>query len=49
MSLLLPVLEAQLGNDLLHLVNLYFRRCWKLWRVQGPDVISVGQVDDVET
>lgn len=45
---LLPVLEAQLGNNLLHLVNLCFRCCWELGRVQGPDVIGVGQVDDVE-
>lgn len=48
MSLLLPVLEAQLGNDLLHLVNLCFRCCWELGKVQVPDVIGVGQVEDVE-
>lgn len=46
--LLAPVFEAQLGHDLLHLVNLRLRRGWELWSVQGPYVVGVGQENDVE-
>lgn len=46
--LLAPVFEAQLGHDLLHLVNLCLSCGWELWRVQGPYVIGVGQENDVE-
>lgn len=44
-----PVFEAELGDDLLHLVHLTLRGRWALGRIQSPNVVGVRQVDDVET
>lgn len=45
----LPVFEAELGHDLLHLVHLCLGGRQVLRRIQSPYVISIWQVDDIET
>lgn len=44
-----PVLEAQLGDDLLHLVHLDLRSRWELRRLQRPYVIGVRQIEEIKT